>query len=71
MATPFSLIKVNAIPPPMIMMFTLSSKFMMSWILSDTLAPPKMPQTGLLGLSKTLAKASNSLASRKPETFTG
>mmetsp|Transcript_67003 Transcript_67003/g.125183 ORF Transcript_67003/g.125183 Transcript_67003/m.125183 type:complete len:247 (+) Transcript_67003:253-993(+) len=62
--------KVNAMPPPMIIMFTLSIMFLMSWILSLTLAPPRMARTGFAGASKTLAKASSSLATRKPLHFT-
>mmetsp|Transcript_19914 Transcript_19914/g.66985 ORF Transcript_19914/g.66985 Transcript_19914/m.66985 type:complete len:248 (+) Transcript_19914:1097-1840(+) len=50
----------------MIILSTLSSMFLMSWILSDTLAPPRMASTGRAGLSSTLAKASSSLATRKP-----
>mmetsp|Transcript_105309 Transcript_105309/g.255678 ORF Transcript_105309/g.255678 Transcript_105309/m.255678 type:complete len:211 (-) Transcript_105309:568-1200(-) len=62
--------KVYAMPPPMIILLTLSSMFMMSCILSLTLAPPKMARTGLAGLSRTLAKASSSLDMRPPEHFT-
>mmetsp|Transcript_36745 Transcript_36745/g.79610 ORF Transcript_36745/g.79610 Transcript_36745/m.79610 type:complete len:211 (-) Transcript_36745:185-817(-) len=67
MSMPFRTFKkVKAMPPPTIMMSTLSSMFLMSWILSLTLAPPKMAKTGRAGSSKTLAKASNSLAINPP-----
>mmetsp|Transcript_62985 Transcript_62985/g.146669 ORF Transcript_62985/g.146669 Transcript_62985/m.146669 type:complete len:211 (+) Transcript_62985:279-911(+) len=62
--------KVYAMPPPMIILFTLSNMFMMSWILSLTFAPPRMASTGFTGLSKTLAKASSSLDISPPEHFT-
>lgn len=39
---------------------TLSNIFIINWILSLTLAPPKMAKTGVAGASNTLAKASNS-----------
>lgn len=42
-----SLRKVYAIPPPMIISLTLSSRFSISWILSATLAPPRMARNGL------------------------
>ncbi|KAH3676868.1 hypothetical protein OGATHE_001358 [Ogataea polymorpha] len=60
------LLKVKAIPPPMIRMSTLSSKLSINWILSDTLAPPKIARNGLTGFSKALEKYSSSLAIRKP-----
>mmetsp|Transcript_25187 Transcript_25187/g.76449 ORF Transcript_25187/g.76449 Transcript_25187/m.76449 type:complete len:256 (+) Transcript_25187:1189-1956(+) len=56
-------------PPPMIILSTLSSMFLMSWILSDTLAPPRMASTGFMGASSTLPKASSSLATRKPDAL--
>mmetsp|Transcript_62987 Transcript_62987/g.146678 ORF Transcript_62987/g.146678 Transcript_62987/m.146678 type:complete len:279 (-) Transcript_62987:124-960(-) len=62
--------KVYAMPPPMIILSTLSSIFMMSWILSLTLAPPKIANTGFAGVSRTLAKASSSLDIKPPEHFT-
>mmetsp|Transcript_7423 Transcript_7423/g.16344 ORF Transcript_7423/g.16344 Transcript_7423/m.16344 type:complete len:387 (-) Transcript_7423:608-1768(-) len=62
--------KVKAIPPPMIILFTFEHKFLISWILSLTFAPPKMASTGLAGLSKTLAKAESSACMRKPEHLT-
>ena len=48
---------------------TLSIMFIMSWILSETLAPPRMARTGLDGVSSTFANASSSLATRKPHAF--
>mmetsp|Transcript_8825 Transcript_8825/g.16107 ORF Transcript_8825/g.16107 Transcript_8825/m.16107 type:complete len:285 (-) Transcript_8825:580-1434(-) len=65
-----TLMKVKAMPPPMIMASTLSSMFLISWILSVTLAPPRMAVTGFTGASRTFAKASSSFATRKPEHFT-
>jgi len=44
-------------PPPMIILSTLSSMFLMSWILSLTLAPPRMASTGFSGASSTFANA--------------
>mmetsp|Transcript_73480 Transcript_73480/g.195277 ORF Transcript_73480/g.195277 Transcript_73480/m.195277 type:complete len:210 (-) Transcript_73480:862-1491(-) len=61
--------KVKAMPPPMTMMSTLSKRLSINWILSDTLAPPRIAHTGLPGVSRTLTNASSSLASRKPEHF--
>ena len=54
--------------PPMIIMFTLSSMFMINWMLSLTLTltPPRMANTGLAGVSKTLAKTLSSLPIRSP-----
>ena len=67
MLTPLSFFKkVKAIPPPMIISLHLSSKFMISWILSLTLAPPMMTRRGLAGFSRTLAKYSISLPIRRP-----
>mmetsp|Transcript_64045 Transcript_64045/g.143120 ORF Transcript_64045/g.143120 Transcript_64045/m.143120 type:complete len:231 (-) Transcript_64045:574-1266(-) len=67
MARPFvTFKKVNAIPPPTIILSTLSSIFSISRILSLTLAPPRMASTGFAGVSSTLAKASNSLATSSP-----
>ena len=54
----------------MIIILTLSNMFLMSWILSLTLAPPRMAQRGRAGLSNTFAKAANSFATRKPEHLT-
>mmetsp|Transcript_57448 Transcript_57448/g.136774 ORF Transcript_57448/g.136774 Transcript_57448/m.136774 type:complete len:212 (-) Transcript_57448:549-1184(-) len=62
--------KVKAMPPPTIILSTLSSMFMISWILSLTFAPPRMANTGLAGLSRTFAKASSSLPMRSPAHFT-
>mmetsp|Transcript_111925 Transcript_111925/g.316302 ORF Transcript_111925/g.316302 Transcript_111925/m.316302 type:complete len:363 (+) Transcript_111925:164-1252(+) len=62
----FTFKKVYAMPPPIIIIFTLSSIFLMSWILSLTFAPPRIAKTGRLGVSRTLANASNSFCTRKP-----
>merc|ERR1719154_23479 len=59
-------LKVNAMPPPMIISSTLSNMFSISWILSATLAPPRMARKGLLGLSKALEKYVSSFLRRKP-----
>mmetsp|Transcript_57344 Transcript_57344/g.104764 ORF Transcript_57344/g.104764 Transcript_57344/m.104764 type:complete len:284 (-) Transcript_57344:602-1453(-) len=61
---------VNAIPPPMIIMLTLSNRFLMSRILSLTFAPPRIASKGLPGSSSTFEKAANSLATRNPLHFT-
>ena len=45
--------------------------FLMSRILSETLAPPRMASTGLAGASSTLEKASSSLATRNPLAWLG
>mmetsp|Transcript_50715 Transcript_50715/g.134101 ORF Transcript_50715/g.134101 Transcript_50715/m.134101 type:complete len:231 (-) Transcript_50715:814-1506(-) len=62
--------KVKAMPPPMIILSTLSSMFSMSRILSDTLAPPRMARTGLTGVSRILANAVSSLATSRPDALT-
>ncbi|KAH3688304.1 hypothetical protein WICPIJ_000712 [Wickerhamomyces pijperi] len=49
-------LKVKAIPPPTIKISTLSNKLSINWILSETLAPPKIAKNGLTGFSKALAK---------------
>lgn len=43
----------------------------MSWILSETFAPPRMARKGLSGFSRTLAKYSSSLVMRSPAAFCG
>lgn len=48
--------KVKAIPPPMIISSTLSNKLLINWILSFTLAPPKITKKGLVGCSKAFPK---------------
>merc|ERR1712151_1195741 len=62
--------KVYAIPPPTMILSTLSSRFMISWILSLTFAPPRIANMGFTGASKTFAKASSSLDINAPEHFT-
>lgn len=49
-------LKVKAMPPPMTMESTRSSMLSISWILSDTLAPPMMARNGRSGLSRALLK---------------
>mmetsp|Transcript_4976 Transcript_4976/g.3601 ORF Transcript_4976/g.3601 Transcript_4976/m.3601 type:complete len:271 (+) Transcript_4976:341-1153(+) len=61
-----TLLKVKAIPPPIIISSTKSNMFIINWILSATLAPPMTTVRGLSGLSSTLAKYSSSFLSRKP-----
>mmetsp|Transcript_18131 Transcript_18131/g.38949 ORF Transcript_18131/g.38949 Transcript_18131/m.38949 type:complete len:252 (-) Transcript_18131:524-1279(-) len=61
---------VKAMPPPMIILSTLASKFLMRRILSLTLAPPRIARTGFDGQSSTLPKAASSLATRKPAALT-
>mmetsp|Transcript_30094 Transcript_30094/g.54694 ORF Transcript_30094/g.54694 Transcript_30094/m.54694 type:complete len:211 (+) Transcript_30094:952-1584(+) len=63
--------KVNAMPPPMIILSTLSSKFLISRILSLTLAPPRMARSGRCGLSKTFANASSSFCINHPDALMG
>uniref|UniRef100_A0A1B0AUT4 Uncharacterized protein n=1 Tax=Glossina palpalis gambiensis TaxID=67801 RepID=A0A1B0AUT4_9MUSC len=58
---------VNAIPPAIIMSFTLSNICMIMGILSDILAPPSIVRKGFGGLCKTLEKYFNSFAIRKPD----
>ena len=58
--------KVYAMPPPMMSLSTLSSMFLMSRILSETLAPPRMASTGFTGASSTLPNASSSFATSRP-----
>merc|ERR1719444_505954 len=62
--------KVYAIPPPTMILSTLSSRFMISWILSLTFAPPRIANMGFTGASKTFAKASSSFDIKAPEHFT-
>jgi hypothetical protein len=50
----------------MIKVLTWSNMFSMSWILSATLAPPRMARKGRSGDSRTLAKYSSSFFIKKP-----
>ena len=59
-------LKVKDIPPQMMRVLTWSNMFSMSWILSATLAPPRMARNGRSGFSRTLAKYSSSFFMRKP-----
>ena len=58
--------KVKAMPPPIIISSTLSNMFSISWILSLTLAPPRMARKGCSGWHKALAKYSSSFLRRNP-----
>ena len=58
--------KVLAIPPPTISWSTLSDKVSNTVSLVDTLEPPTMATSGLLGLSKALPKASSSATNKGP-----
>mmetsp|Transcript_14270 Transcript_14270/g.30640 ORF Transcript_14270/g.30640 Transcript_14270/m.30640 type:complete len:254 (-) Transcript_14270:538-1299(-) len=62
--------KVYAIPPMTRMRSDCSIKFSMTRILSEILAPPTMAVSGrcTLSVSRTLEKASSSLATNRPET---
>ena len=53
-----------------IIIMTLSSRLLMSRILSLTFAPPRMASLGLAGASSTWRKASSSRATRKPAALT-
>ena len=64
-------LNVNAIPPQMIRLLTLPSRLSMSWILSETFAPPRIARNGVAGFSRALAKYSSSFLTRKPEAFCG
>ena len=58
-------LKVNAMPPPMIISSTLSIMFLISWILSATFAPPRMARNGRSGAVsayQTLHTVTDSLA---------
>merc|ERR1719318_130413 len=59
-------LKVKAMPPPMIISSTLSNMLSISWILSATLAPPRIAKNGLCGLSNALEKYVSSFLRRKP-----
>merc|ERR550539_2327526 len=59
-------LNVKAMPPPMIISSTWSSMFSISWILSATLAPPRMARNGLSGLLRALEKYVNSFFRRNP-----
>eukprot|EP00128_Syssomonas_multiformis_P008140 Colp12_sorted_trinity150504_noHs@34883 len=63
--------KVKAIPPPMIISSTLSRRFSIRRILSDTLAPPRMARKGRSGFSRARRKESNSFFIKKPAARLG
>src|SRR5690554_3400583 len=60
--------KVNAIPPPINTLSATFSKFLMTSILSDTLAPPKIATNGLCGFSSAPPIKLISFSSNKPAT---
>ena len=68
MLPPWALAKVYAMPPPMMMVSALSSRLLMTAILSLTLAPPSTATKGRLGSSRALPMTDSSLATRKPDT---
>mmetsp|Transcript_31371 Transcript_31371/g.56379 ORF Transcript_31371/g.56379 Transcript_31371/m.56379 type:complete len:262 (-) Transcript_31371:239-1024(-) len=63
--------KVKAIPPPIIILSTLSKRLSINKILSLALAPPKMASSGRAGDSNTFVKAFSSLPTRNPHALTG
>lgn len=63
--------KVKAIAPPIIISSTLSNRLLISGILSETLAPPKMTKNGFYGVSKALEKYSSSFLSKSPAALIG
>jgi len=72
MFTPFNTFRnVKAIPPAMIIPFTLSKRLFISWILSATLAPPKMAKNGRAGEEIALEKYSSSFFIKNPQAFCG
>merc|ERR1719428_216089 len=54
----------------MIILSTFDVRFLMSWILSDTFAPPRIASTGRAGSSSTFPNASSSFCSSPPAAFT-
>src|SRR5256885_48936 len=59
MGTPCAYRKVLAMPPPITSASTLVTRFSKRSILVETLAPPTMAITGLVGASSTLLSASS------------
>ena len=55
-------------PPPIIILSTLSSKFSKTPIFEETFAPPTTAVNGLVGLSKACDKHLISFSINKPET---
>ena len=55
-------------PPPMMTVSALSSRLLMTLILSETLAPPSTATKGRLGLSNAPPMTSSSRATSRPET---
>src|SRR5690606_32631123 len=59
---------VNAIPPPINTLSATLSKFLITSILSDTLAPPKIATNGLAGFSRAPPIKLISFSNNKPAT---
>src|SRR5207245_969751 len=68
---PMALRKVNAIPPPMMTLFTFFPRFSITPILPDTLAPPRMATKGRMGSATAPSRYSISLRMRKPAPAMG
>lgn len=69
--TPLMCKKVKAIPPPIIISSTLSSKLSMRGILSCILAPPSTTKYGFWGYSSAFEKYSSSRFIRSPAARIG
>ena len=65
---PCALKKVYAMPPPMIRESHLSRRFVMTPILSETFAPPRIATNGRSGSSSALPMKPSSLPIKKPAT---
>ena len=65
---PFAFKKVYAIPPPINISSTLSNKFSITPILSDTFAPPSIAINGFSGFSNVPFKNCISFCINNPET---
>ena len=65
---PCALQNVYAIPPPITNVSTLSNKFSITPILSDTFAPPSIATNGCAGFSNAPPKNSNSFSIKNPDT---
>ena len=63
---PFAAKKVNTIPPPTMSTSTLSSRFEITPILSDTFAPPNTTPYGLSGFELNFSRTLTSLEIRLP-----
>ena len=63
---PWDFKKVNAIPPPIIIVSTFSIKFSITVILSETFAPPKIATKGLSGLERAFPIIEISFSTKNP-----